>query len=309
MLKKIFLYIMITRLELYNDWIELLKAELNAIGFNLQGISDEDIPNAFFSLKMRVPERKARTIHYSSQFVCPTDLQPNLLLLEEKIRTGESLRPYLSRFTQELFKKDALLFDWGVHHLHLGTNIVNGYCNRTSELLFVRFLDDDAYFINIFDHRSWEEKSIVDIIELNWQNTIDNYRLPNAHLVHNLTQEELKKARGVGVTTPIQTASGNVYSRIGGGYSSSKDSTLTRKKHQICLKSLNHLEEHFKSNINAIAGGCFKNNSPLHFELKKYQNEYIIWEKNNNFHITFSDLLIHNVYAYSIFQETINLDF
>jgi hypothetical protein len=104
----------------------------------------------------------------------------------DSLEFGVDITPHLSRKvkvgfvdqkgTQKNLGKrrdlDLLLNDWGIHHLHLSTNLeTDGFVARKkpSPLLFAAFKGTDAYLIDIFDHDgAWANVDIIRIIARNW---------------------------------------------------------------------------------------------------------------------------------------------
>lgn len=107
---------------------------------------------------------------------------------------------------------DLLLNDWGVHHLHLSTELdADGFVKRSKPLLFAVFKQDTAYLIDIFDHGGWASDAIPEIILRNW---------PDAGIIHDLgilcsresyTEIEKIGLRNAGLTTAYEANDGKVY--------------------------------------------------------------------------------------------------
>jgi len=106
-----------------------------------------------------------------------------------------------------------LLNDWGIHHLHLSTEIdTDGFfVKRDGPLLLVRFRPNDAYLIDIGDHGSWAREGLLRVIVEEW---------PNAGLVHkigglaapSISEAGRRDLRGAGVGGTIVEIDGTSYS-------------------------------------------------------------------------------------------------
>ena len=92
---------------------------------------------------------------------------------------GEDIRSYLGKEILDIDYHDEFLNDWGIHHLHLGTNLnkKTGFMGRTGPVLFVRFDKEYAYFINIYDHGAWIKQKIIKILHNNWPKTILQFKM------------------------------------------------------------------------------------------------------------------------------------
>ena len=86
------------------------------------------------------------------------------------------MNPHLNNATKK-DKLDGLLYDWGIHHLHLGeTFSAPGYVKRTGPVLFAIFRNDNVYFIDIRDHVGWSDKGLLEIVNENWPELLSIYK-------------------------------------------------------------------------------------------------------------------------------------
>ena len=75
---------------------------------------------------------------------------------------GESVVPYLSRRVEDAAKPDPLLWDWGIHHLHLRRHPGDsGFIRRSDYLLFVIVTDTEAFFVDVRPHSRSRESVVV----------------------------------------------------------------------------------------------------------------------------------------------------
>lgn len=102
---------------------------------------------------------------------------------------------------------DRLLADWGIHHLHLGTEphpTRPGFLARTGLVLLVALLEADAYLIDLRPHErdggNWAELEILRIVVRNWP---DAGILRRSNWAVSLTQrwsdEERRELRLAGI--------------------------------------------------------------------------------------------------------------
>lgn len=107
---------------------------------------------------------------------------------------------------------DLLLNDWGVHHLHLSTELdSDGFVMRTKPLLFAVFKQDTAYLIDIFDHGGWASDAIPEIILRNWPDAGIIHELPVLASRESYTDIEKIGLRNAGLTTAYEARDGKVY--------------------------------------------------------------------------------------------------
>lgn len=108
--------------------------------------------------------------------------------IKDDIEHGRDLRKYLSRDVERAVvlvpggrrrqDLDLMLNDWGVHHLHISSEVeADGFVKRSGPLLFVAFRPDRAYFIDVFDHKSFHKERVLEILVQEW---------PNDGLIHEI---------------------------------------------------------------------------------------------------------------------------
>ncbi|MCQ2977772.1 MAG: hypothetical protein MJ232_07150 [archaeon] len=80
--------------------------------------------------------------------------------IEEKINMNKNIKPYLSNnlYLSKFSKKDELLEDYNIYHLHLGLPDKNEhFVSRTDKLLFFSFDEENVYFLDIRKHPLGDE--------------------------------------------------------------------------------------------------------------------------------------------------------
>ena len=123
-------------MNLLKDWIATAGDELTNNGYNINGLADDKIGIFYLTYLKRIVPAQPREILRPNNFHCPTDLQQGLAILEDKILRGKNLKPHLSKLMDKIGFQDKMLFDWDIHHFHLGVNLnQNGYVDRTGPVL------------------------------------------------------------------------------------------------------------------------------------------------------------------------------
>src|SRR5262249_21712900 len=136
------------------DVTSVFRRHLVGLGYNLPFVlSGHEVRIRYWNLAHRLIQRRPRVVRKSRNFTCPPALEPGLQFVENKIRCGDDLRPHLSKGILKTDYSDALLNDWGIYHLHLGTSIGSGgFAARTGPVLFALFRQDHAYLIDVKGH-------------------------------------------------------------------------------------------------------------------------------------------------------------
>jgi hypothetical protein len=202
-------------------------------------LEEESLANLLIDYRVwrgRFVEPRARTANRSAELKKSPKAQEHAQVLnaiEAKISRGEDLNAHLStRVSRPVggvasdplpkrADRDLLLAEWGVHHLHLSTEMgKNGFTKRTGDVLFAVFQDADAYLLGIFEHpqhENWAAEEIFAVMVRNW---------PQAGLVIELkglvglsqqhSDEDRLKLRSSGVANLLDV-DGKLYAPAGAG--------------------------------------------------------------------------------------------
>ncbi|MBL7841926.1 MAG: hypothetical protein JNJ75_17395 [Cyclobacteriaceae bacterium] len=241
--------------DFYRDWIDMLSQVLSSQGYTLpSSTSDNDISNMYFNLHNRLIEPKPRVVLRSQEFQCPAGYENAINELITRIAVGEDLTPFLSKKLKDLSYNDDLINDWDIYHLHLGRVLepAGEFIVRSGPVLKARFDDDHAYFINIYQHNNWTKQEMIQIINDNWPESIAAFKLSSdISLLHVPTDSDIKVARDGHVNTMIQLPTGEVYSPIGGGLTSSGIGFRVVRATQYHHKKILLMEENFSISFQA----------------------------------------------------------
>ncbi len=277
-------------MDLYSDWIEILRRELLAEGYSIEpGESLDDICERYFNVRKRKVAARPRKVLISEEFTYPPQYQNGLDLIKRKIENGDDLTPHLScKVITKPDYDDALLNDWGIHHLHLGTEIEDdGFVTRTGPVLYVLFADDLAYFISVMPHGSWSNREIITIIHRNWPESIEKFLMRGISGVERRVGDaDIAAFRRSGVSAMLEIE-GCYYAPLGGGYATSRKSLDVMVNCMRLRKIVRKLEAEIKDNIEEyieiVENQGREVGSNLEFQLKidngevyAYENQYRI---------------------------------
>ncbi len=157
----------------------LLMEMAEGVSESLEELDLSELLHLYGNWRSRFISARPRRVHRAAEFEAGAFLDA-LELISEKIRTGEELTPHLSRDVRVIQTRkdgehrkgsdlDPMLAEWGVHHLHLGSEIdEEGFVTRSGELLFVGFGPEDAYLIGIYPHGAWVLRDVVERLARNW---------------------------------------------------------------------------------------------------------------------------------------------
>jgi hypothetical protein len=236
--------------DFFGDWINFQKDILmNKWGYDVSSIPDDQIPLFYFNAEQRRPEPKIRQLVLADTFYCPKNLESGWKRLKHIIESGQDLTPNLSKLINNLENKDSMLNDWGVHHFHLGQTMTGSFIKRTGPLLFALLADDKFYAIGIFEHGSWAEQDIVEIIHHNWSGVVAQYQIKDSALSTSLTEKERLTLRKRNCNSFVTVKDGTTYAMIGGGIVSSGFNIQAVVLNHHNKKYLRDLEKHLESEL------------------------------------------------------------
>ncbi len=144
---------------------------------------------------------------------------------------GLDINPYQSKESFNADYHDLLFNDWGIHHLHLSNEKkkpTDYFHTRTGDLLFVRFTNEVAYFLDIKSHKDknvWSDTDLIRIIQKNWADTIADKEVPNVKWTPDLNDEEIGILRKKGYLFGVNVDD-KAYLLLGHGQASSGDNMM-----------------------------------------------------------------------------------
>jgi len=242
-------------LNFMHDWIDFLRTQLQSYGFSTsQTDTQQGLCQRYLNFLKRKISPIPRIILKSQEFSCSDEMKPGLEIVERKILQGTDLTPHISKRIGDLDYDDALLNDWGIYHLHLGTSIdTSGFIARTGPLLFARFDEANAYLINVMPHGSWTNKEMVKVIYRNWPTTIESFRVRGiVDITEDHNEDEIQALRRMGVTYLVKMDNGAILAPIGGGYMSTGLSTDVLRECDYNSKLIRQFEKSIKSGLERL---------------------------------------------------------
>ena len=281
------------KIDLKQDWVSMIEKEIVAEGLKIP----EDMPidnkiiKYFTYLRKKVLRGPLKVIK-SKDFTCDEQYLPAVTEIERLFKVGGDISPYLSKWVDE-FIDDLMFNDWGILHLHLGNRMEdNGrYIKRTGPLLFVYFFKDAVYFINVFPHKRWTNREVLQMMYNNWPELIERFVFPGVtDLEIEYTEKEHYLLRKNGVTTgiPLVNKHGEkiVIMGPGMGIASSGDSIKDVMTYQNIHNTLRRIELEIRDDFESLKEEIIKMNltipSILHFEFQGYnETEGLIVKENS----------------------------
>jgi hypothetical protein len=275
------------KINFEEDWTNIQKEELRKFGFSIPTNMDkQQISISYFNLLHRLIDARPRKVYISKELKCPKKHKMGFDALVKKIEKGIDLTPHISTNILDLNYKDGLLNDWGIYHLHLGTQYDDkGFVNRTGSLLFARFTKKEAYLLKIMPHKKWGNRDLIKIIHNNWPETIQHFRINLLEISPNPSDREIIKFRDNGLMYSVKLDDGTIYAPVGLGYATDGTSILVSRRSDETFNAIKEYEKYINENLMDIVSQ-FKNDGlkikpTLVFELKYRDGFFYAVEKNS----------------------------
>ena len=170
--------------------------------------------------------------------------------LSSLFEDGGNVLPHLSRLVTNTDpgKPDGLLWDYGMHHLHLSRNVeADGFVERTRWLLFTIVGAEDAYFVDVRLHTDperfqWVRQDLLMIVHRNWPELTES-RLLRGVTGDEITDTQKRELRRKNVNV-VHAIEGLAIAPLGLGTTSDGHSVSRRV---LAYKLLDELERYQKS--------------------------------------------------------------
>ena len=248
--------------NIIDDYAQMLRKRLVKLGYNEDSVNRiEDnyiLILSYFGALRRLVSRVPRVVLKAKAFACPPKHHKALAEIERKIKSGENVNPYLSCKASQLRYSDDLLNDWKIQHLHLGKEYaegkLKGKIKRTTEVLYVFFTEDSAYFITIDNHDpdTFAKQELLHILHDNWPEVLKPYKDHGLDIRSvipgDLTNKHRFDLRKAGYNLGVDVMpDGTAYVLIGGGRMTSGDNMMdvdfTNRLHEWAYRQTNNLHD------------------------------------------------------------------
>ena len=244
-------------IDLPRDLGDIYRDRIVQLGYDAKGLNDPaEMVRTYLSVCRRLVSLQPRKVLKAKEFQCPSNHVQGLAKIESTIRSGGDLTPYLSERIKHRDFQDQLHLHWGIHHLHLGTKMQsNDFVKRTKYLLFCRFDDDHAYFIDMLPHGVWTRQDLLTILHKNWPDSIKDFSLHGVR-GDSLDDEQVKGLREKNVNYCIEMKDKTVYAPLGGGTTFSGANTCDDYEADYMLHWAEEMQKEIISDFEEIEKGA-----------------------------------------------------
>lgn len=233
----------VVELDFVQDLVTHLRTELISAGFSAAAdganVDDDHVGILYFNTLIRTIDPRPRKVHFAVTYNAnfPAGQEQLVSALLAKVTRGDDLTPFQSRklVKKKLHGHDAMLNDWGIHHLHLETT-------GTKNLLMCHVADDALYAIGFWPHDSWVSKDIIVSLIDSWPDMFERYRRPEME-APDLTDAQLLNLRSKNVNALFRHPQRGAYLAIGGGLNSAGGNVWATTSYDRLVYELDALEE------------------------------------------------------------------
>lgn len=278
------------KMDFVSDWQDIIIGDMTAQGLRFSNSESKEslVIKYFTHLRKKGGQvSRPRRVHWSREFVCPLEQLKGLKKLVDVLEKGKDIYPYLSTRIDDISFNDGMFNDWGVLHLHLGDGPYkkdNRFMDRTGPLLFLYLMTDDAYLINIYEHRDWTKKSVLQTVQYNWPELL--YPLEGViKLSHQYTEKEHADLRKAGISATAQELrdiNGDTIVVLprGLGITTSGDAIQDVRCYQENVDKLHKIEEDVRGKLQEVFKGNGNVPDPLLLKLIHEDDKWRVVEQN-----------------------------
>ena len=210
-------------MNLQRDLVNIVQKYFSQQGISYNGSGDaDDLAARYFEMLLRRIAPVPRRVHLSDELhtslgnlTRTSGAKQRTKALEAwnavfRIRyimaSGGDLTPYQSKGIMDSTSKDGLLWDYGMHHFHLSSGFEkSGFARRSDYLLFALVADEDAFLVDVRNHRDpedllWVRQNLLKIVHRNWPEIIST-RILHGIRGETLTDQQKKELRSKNINS------------------------------------------------------------------------------------------------------------
>ena len=179
------------------------------------------------------------------------DAWGTVFLIRSLLAEGENVTRFLSKNVNSLISGDGLLWDYGIHHLHLSKEVEeSGFVKRSDYLLFAIVTQEDAYFVDVRlhpkpDDLGWVQQDLLEIVHSNWPELVESRALRGVKGT-TITDEEKQELRRKNCNHVAQVGDYAI-APIGGGTMANGSSSLCQWLSLKLMQEIKQNQRYFDS--------------------------------------------------------------
>ena len=253
-------------MTLFSDLSRLIHGQFDKHGISYgPSMTLDRLVARYFEMNTRLIHPAPRQVHFSNQTydslgelsrrgrddTSSRNAWAAVFRLRQLLVEGANVNAFLSKNLRRATGWDGLLWHYGMHHFHLGSETdKDGFVKRSGHLLFAIVAPLDAYFVDVRPHPppggvEWVSQELLRIVHSNWPELIE------ANVLHGvdgseLTDGEMHELRRKNVNYAMDI-DGKAIAPLLGGLAGDGSSVLCTFLASSLLKELRYHEEVLRS--------------------------------------------------------------
>lgn len=265
-----------------SDLADIVKQQFDMVGISYHDNMDvRDMTARYIEILNRRIVPKPRKVHFSDEIhdslgklVHEPDEEQREKALEawrtifdirHLLAKGENVTRFLSKGVKNLESRDEMLWDFGMHHLHLDRTLEasGDFVERSDYLLIAIITNANAYFVDVRPHSDpqgleWVRQDLLGIVHSNWPELIESNILRGIEGDGVLKDEEINELRKKKINHTPQFGDDVVFP-LGGGMMSDGSSALCRKWTNELLQEVERHQSYFDDQPAELRSGLEAN--------------------------------------------------
>ena len=210
-------------MNLCSDLSRLIRGQFDEHGISYgRSMALDRLVARYFEMNIRLIHPVPRQVHFSDQTYASLgklsrrgkddpsagEAWTAVFRLRQLHVEGADVNAFLSRNIRSARGWDGLLWNYGMHHFHLGRETKkDGFVKRSRHLLFAIVATRDVYFVDIRPHPppngvEWVNQELLRIVHSNWPEFIEANVLQGVR-ASEPTDEEMHELRRKNVNYPM----------------------------------------------------------------------------------------------------------
>ncbi len=223
-------------MNLRSDLSRLIQGQLDEHGISWpRSMPLDRLVARCFEMNIRQIHPASRQVHFSDRATASLgelarqgkddksarDAWTGVFRLRQLHVEGANVNAFLSKSIRDLQGWDGLLWQYGMHHFHLGHDQdKDGFVERSGQLLFAIVGPKDVYFVDVRPHPprrgvEWVSQELLRIVHSNWPHLIEANVLKGV-CGNELTDTEMHELRRKNVNYAVNIEGQAVAPMLGG---------------------------------------------------------------------------------------------
>ena len=265
-------------INLVADMTNIMRNEMGELGYKVNIPDEREVMIYYFTICNRIVKTRPRQVHEALDIVVPESRKAGYNALKTCFEKGYPIMPYLSKKIKGLKFPDKMLFDWGIHHFHLGNKIEkDGFVKQHDEIVYAIVNEDDVYFIDVLEHDHWSDKDLLEKVLSNWPHLLDSFRIEGTPTT-DFKSKDIAQLRKANINTILVLSDGHGYMGRGMGMTAAGTSTNATIFANKIIHRLRQIEMQIKDKSMPEVSPLFREGDEICFKEKATGRKYVVFK-------------------------------